>query len=93
MPMVTFLPSRQAREVKDGSTVVAAARRTGVRIDQSCDGEGTCGECRVRVAEGEMNLSPVSQLERMLMQEKEFSQNERAACLVRIRGDVTLEIP
>jgi 2Fe-2S ferredoxin len=93
MPMVTFLPSREAREVRDGSTIAAAARRTGVRIGQSCDGEGTCGECKVRVMEGDRNLSPVSQMERMLMEEKEFLRNERAACLVRIRGDVTLEIP
>jgi uncharacterized 2Fe-2S/4Fe-4S cluster protein (DUF4445 family) len=92
MPVVQFFPSRESREVKDGSTIIAAARRSGVRIGQSCDGEGTCGECRVRVMEGDRNLSPVSQLERLLMEQKEFSQDERAACLVCIRGDVTLEV-
>jgi len=91
MPKVRFLPIEESREVRDGSTIIAAARRSGVRIGQSCDGEGTCGECKIRVLEGDGNLSPVTQLERMLMEEKEFSANERAACLVRIRGDVTLE--
>lgn len=91
MPNVRFLPSEESREVRDGSTIIAAARRSGVRIGQSCDGEGTCGECKVRVLEGDGNLSPVTQLERMLMEEKEFSLDERVACLVRIRGDVTLE--
>jgi len=92
MPRVRFMPSEESREVRDGSSIAAAARRSGIRIEQSCDGEGTCGECRVRILDGSANLSPVSQLERMLMDEKEFSRDERAACLTRIRGDVILEV-
>jgi uncharacterized 2Fe-2S/4Fe-4S cluster protein (DUF4445 family) len=39
----------------DGETIYQSARRGGVRIIGACGGRGTCGTCRVRIAEGEID--------------------------------------
>ncbi len=39
----------------DGETIYQSARRSGVRIIGACGGRGTCGACRVRVVEGEID--------------------------------------
>ena len=40
--------------------------------------------------EGAENLAPPGSFEQRLMRDKEFKPNERAACLARIQGDVTI---
>ena len=50
MPTVRFIPSGATISVDAGTTVLEAARRAGVVVPEPCNGAGTCGKCRVRVA-------------------------------------------
>ncbi len=90
MPRVRFVPLGKEKEIRAGATILAAANQCEVPVGQSCSGDGICGWCRVSVLEGSENLLPPGTLERRLMEDKEFKPNERAACLARIRGDVTI---
>jgi ferredoxin len=90
MPLVHFRPLRKTREIKAGATILAAANRVEAPIGQSCSGDGICGWCRVVVLEGASNLAPPGPLELKLMREKDFAPNERAACLAKVEGDVTI---
>ena len=36
-------------QVCSGTTLMAAARSHGVRIEAPCNGAGTCGKCKVKV--------------------------------------------
>lgn len=90
MPRVEFAPLGRAREVKAGATIIAAANRADVPIGQSCNGDGVCGWCKVRVLRGMENLSPPGPLERQLMATCAFAPDERAACLAKIAGDITV---
>ena len=90
MPSVKFISLNKAREVKTGATILAAASQCKIPIGQSCDGDGICGWCRVTVLEGAERLAPPTDLEKKLMQEKGFAQNERAACLAKVQGDVAV---
>jgi ferredoxin len=45
------------------------------------------------IVQGAQNLSPLHRLEQRLIQEMEFSEDERAACLARVQGDATIQIP
>ena len=87
---VSFSPLNQTREVKAGATILAAANQCGIPIGQSCSGEGICGWCRVTILSGQEALIPPSDLERRLMEEKEFADDERAACLAKVKGDITI---
>ncbi len=90
MPVVTFLKVNRQKKIRDGTTILAAANRSGVPIGQSCGGLGSCGWCRVHVVEGRENLEPPSETEEGLMNEKKFAADERAACLARVAGDVSV---
>jgi ferredoxin len=87
---VRFAPLGKELEIVSGATILAAANRCQAPIAQSCAGDGACGWCRVSVLDGAEHLSPAGELEQKLMKEKNFKRSERAACLARIHGDVTI---
>ena len=89
-PRVEFVPLEKTKEVRQGVTIIAAANRADVPIGQSCNGDGICGWCRVKVLRGMENLTPPSALERKLMSACAFAPDERAACLARVSGDVSV---
>jgi adenylate cyclase len=80
----------KSREIKTGATILAAANQVNVPIGQSCDGDGVCGWCRVRVLRGQDQIAPPTALEKKLMEECSFGTDERAACLAKVRGDITV---
>jgi 2Fe-2S ferredoxin len=90
MAKVSFVPLGKSREIKPGSTILAAANQCEVPIGQSCSGEGICGWCKVKILRGVEHMAPPGDLERRLIEEKEFDGNERAACLAKVKGDVTV---
>ena len=90
MPNVEFVPLGRTKEVKQGVTIISAANRAGVPIGQSCNGDGICGWCKVKVLRGMENLSPPTSLEQRLMAACAFAPDERAACLAKIAGDITV---
>ena len=90
LPRVEFVPLDKTKEVRQGVTIIAAANRADVPIGQSCNGDGICGWCKVKVLRGMENLTPPSALERKLMSVCAFAPDERAACLARVSGDVSV---
>ncbi len=59
-------------------------------VDNPCNGNGSCGKCKVRVLEG--NLPPLSKTERKLLKEDEINADIRLSCLVVPKEDITIEI-
>lgn len=90
MPLVRFERIGKSKEVRAGATILVAANSVEVPIGQSCNGDGICGWCKVTVVQGMDQLAPPSQLEKKLLEEKQFLPDERAACLARVKGDVTV---
>lgn len=48
---VTFLPENRCISVPVGTTIAEAARQANIAIVAPCDGAGTCGRCRVLLAD------------------------------------------
>jgi adenylate cyclase len=90
VPVVQFKPLGKSRQIRAGATILAAANQVDVPIGQSCNGDGICGWCKVIVVEGQDGLAPPTPLEQKLISAKSFAGNERAACLAKVRGDVTV---
>jgi ferredoxin len=90
MPTVRFVPSGKERVIRAGATILAAANQAEMPIGQSCSGDGICGWCRVTILEGMENMIPPGALEKKLITEKEFAPGERAACLAKVKGDVSI---
>jgi uncharacterized 2Fe-2S/4Fe-4S cluster protein (DUF4445 family) len=89
MPVVHFKSNDKVVDVAAGITVLAAARLAGVMIDSPCNGNGTCGKCKVKitgdfankmVVKGNLGLSDI-----------EISQGIVLACCTDVQDDVEVE--
>lgn len=48
---VTFLPEELEISIQEGTTLMKAAVEAGIQLEGPCGGKGTCGKCRVFLAE------------------------------------------
>lgn len=89
MPVVHFKTNSKTVEVVNGTTVLSAARSAGIMIDSPCNGNGTCGKCKVKmvgdfasdiIVKGEACLSAL-----------EYYKGVVLACCTEIQGDIEIE--
>ena len=77
----------------DGASPFEAIRASVVGFGHACNGNGTCGKCRIRVPGADRDLiSPPTEAEQRLLGEDQISAGGRLACLVHVHGDVSLEV-
>jgi 2Fe-2S ferredoxin len=91
MAMIRFLKNQKAVSVERGTNLMAALIDAGIPVASSCNGEGVCAKCRLRVIEGAANLSQQNETERDLREMDGLERNERISCQVEVLGDVTID--
>jgi len=89
---VSVSPFDLSVDIEPGSTVLDALNILGVPIEVICGGKGTCGKCKI-IIENQENVSPLSEMERKLLSDKELCEFFRLACLVIVEGDVSVFVP
>ncbi len=87
MALVTFFPSANSVTVESGTSLLDAATEAGVVINAPCGGEGACGECRVKLLQGD-----VERVSRGCLSADELGAGWILACSSRVAGDVTIEV-
>jgi Na+-transporting NADH:ubiquinone oxidoreductase subunit F len=94
-----LVPSGMIRvRVNGGSDITARSGRkllsvltdSGMAIPSACGGAGTCGQCRVQLAEGR---TPALPTEAALLSRRDIAAGVRLACQTTLRGDVSLNLP
>ena len=87
---VTFQPSGRSVYVLPGTLLLEAAGRAGIALQTPCGGKGTCGKCKVRIAQGDCPpLSGIAQAFSDALVEKGF----RLACQAHVESPLVVEIP
>jgi len=76
--------------VEGGINLLTALNDNGFNVSNSCGGKGSCGYCKVQVPEGGGQILPT---EEIWMSRQEKLNNMRLACQVKIKNDITIEIP
>lgn len=69
-------------------TLLLEAKRP---VASSCKGDGICSKCRVKIIEGQNNLSPQTDLEMKTKNKNKVDESERLSCQVYLLGDVTID--
>ena len=92
MAKIQFKPSGVSIEVRDGTTVFAAALAAEVAIPSQCGGRCACALCRVRIVEGAQCISPMEWDESEHMGNCFHLTTERLSCQSRVYGDVVVQI-
>lgn len=60
-----------------------------VFLENPCNGNGTCGKCKVKVVSGE--VSKITDTEKNILSDKEIENGIRLSCLTEILGDCNIE--
>ena len=76
--------------VSPGSTVLSTLGSNDIYLPSACGGGGTCGMCKCQVLEGGGTILPT---ETGFFTRKEQQQQWRLGCQVKIREDMTIQIP
>ena len=71
-----------------GDNLLELARRANVAIDAPCSGNGSCGKCRVKLVEGQLDTIPSRHIT-----EEEFEAGWRLSCNSKVSGDCTVFVP
>lgn len=93
MVSIRFEPEGRIVKVQRGENLRLLANSSGVFIRSDCNGDGTCGKCRVIVAEHGVSLGDLTYSERDLLTEREVRQGYRLACQVSVKEDLVVRIP
>lgn len=85
---VTLLPGQQTFEVNGNESLLEAGLRAGLPLPYGCS-NGTCGECKCRVAKGEVvKVRPHD----FMLTETEQQQGYTLACSYTPVSDINLEV-
>ena len=75
-------------ECNTGDNLLELARRGNVAIDAPCSGNGSCGKCRVKLVEGELDS-----LHSRHISDEEWELGWRLSCNSKVLSDCTVFVP
>ncbi|MDR0879699.1 MAG: ASKHA domain-containing protein [Clostridioides sp.] len=73
----------------DGLDLLSAIRENDISMENPCGGNGTCGKCKIKIIEG--NVNEITDEERNFLTKSELDARIRLSCLVYPSGDLILE--
>ncbi|MGW8160609.1 MAG: ASKHA domain-containing protein [Desulfobulbales bacterium] len=85
---IHFLPDDVTITAEEGENLLNVAANAGVYIHAFCGGEGVCGKCKVKIAQGEVAATQAAKLK-----QEEIEQGFRLACQSKIIADLEVHIP
>jgi len=90
---IRFEPEGRVVEAEPSENLRLLANVSGVFIRSDCNGDGTCGKCRVVIAENAGSLGELTYSEQDLLTAREVQQGYRLACQVQVKENLVVRIP
>ena len=75
-------------ECNAGDNLLELARRANVAIDAPCSGNGSCGKCKVKLVEGQLDTIPSRHIS-----DEEYKEGWRLSCNSKVLSDCTVMVP
>ncbi|MBN1856950.1 MAG: DUF4445 domain-containing protein [Dehalococcoidia bacterium] len=88
---IEFEPVGRRGRCPRGMTLLQCAQQLGVSLSAVCNGNGTCGRCRVVLSSG--TLSPATSSEHLQLTDKQLTDGIRLACQAIPETDCIIHIP
>jgi uncharacterized 2Fe-2S/4Fe-4S cluster protein (DUF4445 family) len=85
---VTFKPQNKSVRVQADTSLLEAAYRAGITINNLCGGDGICGRCKMIVKQGEVTGKVSAKLTR-----EEIRRGFVLACQTPVTDNLVVEIP
>ncbi|HEU4962335.1 MAG TPA: 2Fe-2S iron-sulfur cluster-binding protein [Bacilli bacterium] len=88
-----FMPHDVAVEVRNGVSILAAARSAKIPLSSKCGGRGACTTCKVQVTQASAPMPELSRMEKHMLSDRMVKAGFRLGCQCRVTGDLEIEIP
>ncbi len=85
--IINLQPLDKSVQVNAGTPLSDVLHEFGVEFP--CGGKGTCGSCKVKLLEGELQ---VDNIQKQKLEKLKLPENWRLACYCKAESDITLEI-
>ena len=89
-PVKVKINNEKELEIQGGGTLLSALSNAKIFLPSACGGGGTCGMCTCQVHEGGGSILPT---ETGFFTRKQILSNWRLGCQVKVRGDISIEVP
>lgn len=90
MPKIFINDKEKVIEFEENKSLMDILIKENIFIDNSCNGKGVCGKCKIKLVSGE--LGDLSETEKKLLKEQEIKDNIRLSCLVKPKEDITIQL-
>lgn len=91
MPRIQFVKNIPPITVESGANLMRELQAAGLPVASSCNGDGICGKCRMRVISGKENLSPQQDVELTVRDRLKIPPDQRISCQARVIGDIVID--
>jgi uncharacterized 2Fe-2S/4Fe-4S cluster protein (DUF4445 family) len=89
MPNITFKPSNKTVNIAPGNNLLKAAHKAKIDLDSPCGGEGACGNCQIRIVDGDVDSDCLG-----ILPEEAINQGYVLACKTHVlTSPITVDIP
>ena len=92
MPTIRFKKNKPAIEVISGANLMKSLLEAGVPVASSCNSDGVCAKCGIRVLGGMANLSPPESTELFLKEKNNIGDDFRISCQTEVFGDILIDV-
>ncbi|MBL0387219.1 (2Fe-2S)-binding protein [Tumebacillus sp. ITR2] len=92
MSKIRFEPHGKTADVRDGVTILSAARAAKVMLPSKCGGRGACTTCKVQI-KSDVPLSALSRMEKHMLSDRMVADGFRLGCQCKVTGDAEVTIP
>lgn len=92
MPEISFTKKNRAvLKVIPGVNLMKALLEAEIPVASSCNGDGVCGKCRLRINKGLENLSAPNATEIFLKEKYRLDTGQRISCQTFVLDDVEVD--
>lgn len=89
---IKFIPQNIEADVDPSKSLMKIATEAGLKIKSICGGIASCGECRVKIVEGDNSIPEPGKPELNLIGTSYYLDGRRLSCQVRCFGSVTVDL-
>lgn len=89
---IKFVPQNITIEGNSDKSLLELALENHIEIKSICKGVPSCGECRIKIVDGENNVNPPGRDELSVLGTNYFLDGRRLSCQMRCFGDVTVDM-
>lgn len=91
MPSIIIPKLNKEIVVEQNANLMKSLLDADLPVASSCDGEGVCAKCKIKVLSGNEKLKSPNEVEAFLIESNNISKEFRISCQVSVCNDISVD--